>query len=105
MSSMDQHIDNAILGIFSGLRLPAGGRVTRSTLTEEWPRQGLHACDLEQGLLRLLHCGHLRLDHSSGIELVVLTAQGHDYARALTAAPDVLHALWRRLRGGMPRRR
>lgn len=100
MTIAEQDIDSAILGIFSGLRLPAGGRVTLSTLAEEWPRRGLQAGDLEQGLRRLLHCGHLHLDQGSGIELVVLTARGHDYARSL-AAPGLLRGLWRRLGGGL----
>lgn len=66
--------EHLVLLILRDLGIPAGGRVLKDTLTQEWQRTGLRDSDMASGVQSLKNKGMLR---DFDFETLELTPAGH----------------------------
>ncbi|MDT0497517.1 hypothetical protein RM530_09095 [Algiphilus sp. W345] len=88
-------IDDALMRIFRDDLIPTGGRLSLTTLQQEWAELPLRSDDLYQALERLTLAGRLSSECGSDGVYVTLTPDGMQRLRSVPGTPM---EIWRRLR-------
>ncbi|MCH9826457.1 MAG: hypothetical protein K0U79_01795 [Gammaproteobacteria bacterium] len=88
-------IDDALMRIFRDDLIPADGRLSLTTLQQEWAELPLRSDDLYQALERLTLAGRLSSECGSDGVYVTLTPDGMQRLRSVPGTPM---EIWRRLR-------
>jgi hypothetical protein len=93
----DGTVDLAVLEVFFEFQIPPGGRLAWASLCAEWPKAGLRATDLHQGVLRLVEQDALRWQSEGDNRFLALTELGHRRGHPPASWERPLRQLWRGL--------